>query len=167
MSRSLNISISVSLILSVLALSACATKPETPPVATPAPVIAVAEKPSVPEAAIEPAPVAVTEQPEVVAQPAPKQAVQPVKKKVAKAKHTTPKVATPAPVEPPAPVEAPAPIAEPAVPPPQPSPPVTVTPPVQKIADESFLQQYWLWLLALGIAVAGVFTWWRMSQKPE
>ena len=158
MSRTLNAAMPAVLLLSALALSACATKPEAVPVAAPAPVVVVAEKPSAPEVAVEPAPVAVAEQPAVVAKPAPQQAVRKARKHVAK--HTTPKAAPPEPVMAPAPIVVPA---APAVLPPEPSPPVTVAPP-PKIAEAGFLERYWLWLLGLVIAIAAIVVWGRKSQ---
>ena len=156
MSRTLNAAMPAVLLLSALALSACATKPEAVPVAAPAPVVVVAEKPSAPEVAVEPAPVTVAEQPAVVAKPAPQHA----KAKKHVAKHTPPKAAPPEPVMAPAPIVVPA---APAVLPPEPSPPVTVAPP-PKIAEAGFLERYWLWLLGLVIAIAAIVVWGRKSQ---
>ena len=161
MSRMLNAAIPVTLLLSALALSACASKPEAVPVAEPAPVAAVAEKPSAPEVTPEPAPapVAIVEQPAVSAEPVPKPAIH--KSKKIAVKHAPPK-APPSP-----PVIVPAPIAEQqAVPilPPEPSPAVTIAPPVKKIAEAGFLERYWLWLLGLGIVIAATFAWLWRSQ---
>jgi hypothetical protein len=163
MSRTLNVAMPAALLLSALALSACATKPEAVPVSAPAPIVVVAEKPSAPEVAVEPAPapVAVAEQPAVVAKPAPKQAVRKARKPVAK--HTPPKAAPPEPVIAPAPIVVPT---APAVLPPEPSPPITIAPP-PKIAEAGFLERYWLWLLGLVIAIAVIVVWGRKSQEDK
>lgn len=167
MSKTKYVVLSSILFVSALLLSSCASEPKVTPAAVSAPVAAQApveaaapvEEPAKPQVAPEPAPAPLA----VAETPAPKPKVHKAKKKATKAK--------PAPVAPPESVAAaPAPIAEPQTPavlPPQPSPPAAVAPPVQKIAEESFLQQYWLWLLGLGIVIAGVVTWWRMSQRPE
>ena len=161
MSRTFNVVAHVALLLPALALSSCATKPEAVPVAAPAPVEVAAEKPSVPEVALEPAPapVAIAEKPAVVVEPAPKQTVRKARNVVAK--HTPPKAAPPEPVIAPAPIVVPA---APAVLPPEPSPPVAIAPPAEKIPEVGFFEQYWLWLLGLGIAIAGMVVWLRKSQ---
>lgn len=162
MSRKLNVSVTVALLLSALALSACATKPEVPPVAAPAPVEVVTETPPAPVAAPEPAPapVAASEPapaPAAIAeQPAPKPIVHKAKKKVVKK------------AAPPAPVAAPAPVVEPkapeVLPQPEPSKPVTIAPqPAKKVAEPGFLEQYWLWLLGLVIVIAGIVVWRKMT----
>lgn len=162
MSRMLNVAIPLSLLLSALALSACASKPEAVSVAEPAPVAAVAEKPAVPEVTPEPAPapVAIAEQPAVSAEPVPKPVVRKAKKIAAK--HA------PAKASPPPPVVVPAPVVEqptPAILPPEPSPPATIAPPVEKIAEAGFLERYWLWLLGLAIVIIGAFAWLWRSQE--
>lgn len=173
MSRMRNIVLPTALFLSVMALSACATKPKEVPVAAPAPVEAVAEKPAalVIEAVAAPAPAVITNQSAVVAEPAPKQEVTKTMKKafkpkkVAKAKGTPP-AAVPAKAVTPEPVVAPAPIVKqeaPAALPPEPSPPEVIAPPAPKIAEAGFLEKYWLWLL--GIVIAGVAVWWLKLRQ--
>ncbi len=156
MSKISNVTLPVALLVSVLALSACATKPKE-----------VAAEPAAPVAAApapEPAPAAVAEQPApapvaATEQVAPKPVVKKHKKKVAKAK------VAPAPVVAPEPVAAPAPAPAPVVKQeePAPTPPAVTAPPVQK-AEPGFLQKYWLWLLGIVVAaVVGFF----MLQKRE
>ena len=161
MSRVFNFAIPVTLLFSALALSACASKPEAVSAAESAPVAAVVEKPSAPEVTPEsaPAPAVIAEQTATSEAPAPKP--KPVIRKARKitAKHKPAKA--PPPVVVPAPVEHEAPAV---LPPPQPSPPVTVAPPVEKVAQPGFLERYWLWLLALGVIIAGVFGWLWRSQ---
>jgi hypothetical protein len=144
--------LSVALLVSVLALSACATKQKEEAVVEPAPAAAVAEKAPAPEQA--PAPATVAEQAAPApaastAEVAPKPAVKKAKKKVAKA------------APPPAPVAAPAPAPvvkqeAPVAAPPAPTPPPVVAPPVQPVAEKGFLEKYWLWLVGLIIAVVAV-----------
>lgn len=159
MSRIFNVAIPVTLLLSALALSACASKPEAVSAAEPAPVAAVAEKPSALEPEAAPAPAVVAEQPAVSAEPAPKPVIRKTKKIAAK--HKPVKTPPPPPVVVPAPVEHEAPAV---LPPPQPSPPVTIAAPVEKVSQPGFLERYWLWLLGLGIIIAGVFAWLWKSQ---
>jgi hypothetical protein len=146
MSRMLNAAIPVALFISALALSACATKTQEAAVAEPAPAAAVA-----PEAA--PAPAVAAEQPAplvAAAQPAPKPVVKKAKRKVAKAAPVEPVVA-PAPV-----VKQEAPVAAPQ----EPTPPVVTAAPAPKPAEKGFLEQYWLWLVGIVIAVIAVL-WMR------
>lgn len=157
MSRIFNVAIPVTLLLSALALSACASKPEAVSAAEPAPVAAVVEKPSAPEPASVPAPAVIAEQPAASAEPAPKPVIRKTKKIAAK--HKPAKTPPPPPVVVPVEHEAPA-----VLPPPQPSPPVTVAPPIEKVPQPGFLERYWLWLLGLGIIIAGVFAWLWRSQ---
>lgn len=161
MSRAQNVAVPLILLLSALAFSGCATKPKEAPVAEPAPVEVVAEQPSAPEpeAVAEPAPFVVAEQPAVSAEPVP-QVVPKARKKVVK--RSQPKAAPPAPVAAPVPVAAPE---VPAVQPPEPAPPVTVAPPVQEVAEPGFFEEYWLWLLGLGIVIAGIVAWWWKDQE--
>ena len=157
MSRMSNVAIPVTLLLSALALSACATKPE--PVA----VAPSSQAPVVAEKTAQPTPVAIAEQPAASSPvPAPKHEARKAKKKVVKARHIAPKA------EPP--VAAPAPFVEheaPAATPPQPAPPAAIAQPVKSVAEAGFLEQYWLWLLGLGIVIAGIFAWRMVSQKNE
>ena len=104
MSRTLQVAIPVTLLLSALALSACATKPEPAPVVATSQAPVAAEKPAVAEAQAAPV---VAAQPVASPEPAPKHAAKKLKKKAVKAKPVTPKA------EPPAPVAAPAPVVEP------------------------------------------------------
>lgn len=158
MQRILNSFMQLTLILSALTLSACASKEEPAPVATPAPVEVVAEQPVAPAVVPEPAPapLAIAEQPQVSTQAAPK-------KKIRTAKKSVPK-----PVPQAAP--APEPIVEPAVVAPimapEPTPPETVAPPpVMEVAEAGFFEEYWMWLLGLFIVIAGVIFWWRKNQE--
>lgn len=162
MSRIHNIVAAATLLLSALALSACATKPEAVPVATPAPVEVATEQPVAPEVATEPAPVAavVAEQPPVSTQVAPKKKVRKAKKMAAK--QAPPQAAPPAPVAAPAPIAAPE---APAVVQPEPSTPVTIAPPAKETAEVGFLEQYWKWLLGLVIVIAGIIVW-RWNKQP-
>lgn len=153
MSRMSNVAIPVTLLFSALVLSACATKPEPVAVAPSSQAPVVAEKPVVAEA--QPAPAAMAEQ------PAPKHEVKKAKKRVAKIQSVAPKA------EPPAPVAAPVPVVEHEAPVVAPPPPVAIVQPAKSAAEEGFLEQYWLWLLGLGIVIAGIFAWRFMSQKNE
>ena len=168
MSRMLNVFIPA-LLVSALALSACATKQEAvpAPVAAPAPAEVVAEKPA--EVAAEPAPAAaaatMAEQPQASAPAAPKKKALKAKRVAAKpAPQATPPAPAPAPV-----IEEPAPVAAPAVVvAPEPAPPVAVAPPPAKeIAETGLLEQYWMWLLGLLIVIAGIVVWWRKNQVAE
>lgn len=165
MSRVINAAIPVTLLLSALALSSCASKPEPTPVVEPTATVAAVEKPAVPEAAPEPAPAPATvaEPPAVPAEPVPKPAIK--KSKKIAVKHAPPKASPPPPVMVPAPVvEQPPP---PALPP-EPIPPVKAAPPVEKIAERGFLERYWLWLLGLAVIVAAVFAWlWRGQERKQ
>jgi hypothetical protein len=172
MSKMHNAFLPAALLVSALVLSACASEPKEKPVAAPAPVETAApvEAPAATAVAPEPesAPVVEPEPepaPAVVAeQPAPKPAVHKAKKKVAKAKPAPPVVA------PPTPVEAPAPVVQPEAPvviPLESAPRVVVTPPQEKIPEAGFLEKYWLWLLVLVIAIAGIVTWRSMSKGEE
>lgn len=156
MSRIINTTVYTALIVSVMALSACASKSEPPPVAAPAPVETVAEKPVAQEAA--PAPTAVAAEQQASTQTTQETVVKKAKKK--KAKKAPAKIEPPAP----APVTAPAPVVEQqapvAVAPP--APPVVVTPPAKE--EAGFLEQYWMWLLGLIIAIAGI-VFWRMKSR--
>jgi hypothetical protein len=151
MSRMLNAAIPVALFISALALSACATKTQEAAVAEPAPTAAAA-----PEAAPALASTTVAEQsaPAVATEkPAPKPVVKKAKRKVAKA----------APVEP---VVAPAPVVKqetPVAAPQEPTPPVVTAAPAQKPAEKGFLEQYWLWLLGIIVAVIAVL-WMRKKD---
>jgi hypothetical protein len=166
MSRMHNVVLPVALFLSALALSACATKPNEEPVAVPAPVEITApaevavpvEAPAAPVVEAEPAPA-----PAVVAAelPTAKQAVHKAKKKLAQAKPAPPVAA------PPAPVEAPAPVMQPDAPVIRALPPVVVAPPMEKIPEAGFFEKYWLWLLVLGLVIAGTVTWKMMSKGEE
>ena len=158
MSRMSNVAMPAILLVSALALSACATKPEPVAVAPSSQAPVVAEKPVVAEA--QPAPAAIAEQP-APSSPAPKHKVKKAKKRVAKIQPVEPKAA------PPAPVAAPAPVVEHEAPAIAPPPPVAIVQPAKSAAEEGFLEQYWLWLLGLGIVIAGIFAWRFMSQKNE
>lgn len=171
MSKTHNVVVPLALLVSVLALSACATKEEPAPVAEPAPVTAAAEAPSAQEAA----PVLADDQhrhglpegePAIVEEPAPEQvAPPPAKKKVVRAKRIPPKAVPPAPE--PEPVIAPAPVEIPAVQPPEPepAPPEPIAPPAQEVVDKGFLEEYWLWLLGLVVAVVGIAVWRLKGQS--
>lgn len=144
------------LLVSALVLSACASEPKEKPVAAPTPVEVAApvEAPPAPVVAPEPAPA-----PAVVAeQPAPKPKVHKAKKKAAKAKPT---------VVAPAPVAEPAPVVQPEAPVVKPLAPVVVATPQEKIPEAGFLEKYWLWLLVLVIAIAGIVIWQLMSKGKE
>ena len=159
MSRMQKISLPVVLLLSALALSACATRQKEGAVAAPAQVAVVAE----------PAPAPVVEQaapaPSVIAEtPAPK----PVVKKARKhrkivAKATPPKAMEAAPVAAPEPaVQQQAPAAAP-----QEAPaPIAMPTPVQPVEETGFLENYWGWLLGIIIAVAALL-WFLMGKKKE
>lgn len=150
MSRMFNAVLPATLLLSALALSACASNPEKVPVAEPAPVAAVAEPPVPETKSAAPAPAVVAEQPAASAPPAHKPVIRKTRKIAAKHAPPPPPVIVPAPV-----VQAP-PVAPP------PSPPVTIAAPVEKMPQPGFLERYWLWLLGLGIIIAAVFAWlWR------
>lgn len=151
----------VALLVSALALSACATKPREA-VAEPAPApVAAAQATTEPVSA----PAAVAEQPApapvvVAEQPAPKPAVKKARKKAHKAKVAPPKEVEPQPVAAPEP----APVVQqetPAAAQPEPVPPAVAAQPVQKAAP-GFLEKYWLWLLGIIIAVLA-FVW--MTKK--
>jgi hypothetical protein len=159
MPRKLNIAVPAALILSALILSACATTPETPPVSQPAPLEVVAETPVAPVAV--PAQDVVAATPSFVAEPAPVQVAPKAKKKVAKAKPAPAKAEPPAP----APVEVPAPVVKVEPPVTEPAPPVYVAPPAREIAEAGFLEKYWLWLLALVIAITVMIFWWWKSRE--
>lgn len=182
MQKTLKVVVLLASLFSAFALSSCASKPKELPVTEPAPAQQiVAETPSVEEAPVladdqhrhgegaaeEPVP---AEQPVAVEKPAAAEVAPPVKKKVAKAKRTVPKVVpppAPAPVPEPAPAVVPAPALESAAPVAQmrePSPPEPMAPPAEEAAEESFLEKYWLWLAGLVIAVAGVVVWQKKSQ---
>lgn len=161
MSKMHNVVVPLALLVSVLALSACATKEE------PAPVTAAAETSTVPEVAPALAddqhrhgqPEGAAEEPAIVEKPVPEQvAPPPVKKKVVRAKRIPPKAVPPAPV--PEPVIAPAPPVEiPAVQPPEPAPPELIAPPAEEVVKKGFLEEYWLWLLGLVVALVGIAVW--------
>jgi hypothetical protein len=150
-----NAALPLTLLVSALALSACATKPKESPVA--APVTIAAEQPAAPAVEAVIAPIVIAEQQAVVAEPAPKQVVVQPRKKVIKAKRK----ATPEPVAIPAPVvqqEAPA------VLPPEPTPPAVISQPIPEAVAPGFLEQYWLWLL--GLVLAGIAAvWWMQRNK--
>lgn len=163
--------LSLVLFFSVLALSACASKPKEAPVAEPAQSTTVTEQVTTSEPAPAPAPSSeVAEQqasaPVAMAeQPAPKQEVKKARKKAAKAR-IVPKVVEPAPVAAPKPVAAPAPVVQqtaPAAAPPEPAPAPEVAVPVQQEAAPGFLEKYWLWLLGVVIA-ASAFLWMKMKK---
>lgn len=168
MSRIFNMSIPVTLLLSVLALSACSTTPEAVP--DTAPVVAVTEQPSVAEATPEPvlapapAQAAITEQPKVSTLAAPKKKVRKAKK--AAVKKPAP-VATPEPEVAPAPE--PAPVIEQAAPATvqaEPTPPVTMAPPAKPMAEAGFFEEYWLWIIGLLIVIGGfIALWWRKNAN--
>lgn len=157
--------LSITLLMSALALSACATKPKEEPVVAPAPVQKVVEAPPapVPEPAPAPAPVVAepTPAPVVVAeQPAAKPVVKHAKKKVHKAKVVAPKEPEPVPVATPAPapvVQQPAPV----VAAPEPTPVPVAVQPVAKIATPNFFEQYWMWLVGIVVVVVGFFLFTR------
>jgi hypothetical protein len=146
MSKMHNFTVSVVLLFSALALSACATKQKEAPVTEQTPVVAAS-----PATAPTTSSAVTAEQPTAApvvstAKVAPK----PVARKKAKAKVAAPK---PAPVEP---VVAPAPVVEtPVAAQPEPTPPVVVAQPAPKAAP-GFLEKYWLWLLGIVIAVVAV-----------
>lgn len=160
MSGMQRITLPVVLLLSALALSACATKPEAVP--APAPIAVAAE----------PAPAPVAEQaapaPAVTAEvPAPK----PVVKKAGKHRKAMKKIAKPAPPEAmkAAPVAAPEPAVKqeaPAVAPQPPAAPIAMSTPVQPVEETGFLENYWGWLLGIVIAVAALL-WLLMGKKKE
>jgi hypothetical protein len=162
MSRTSKLALPSALLVAALALSACATKPQEEAVAEPAP--AAVEQAAAVEPAAEPAPA-----PEVVAEPAPAPVVmaeepapKPVVKKARrKAKPAAPKAMEPAPVAEPAPAPAPE-----AAPPPvqEPAPPAMVETPLQPVAEQGFLEKYWVWLLGLVIAAAAIVF---MMKKKE
>jgi hypothetical protein len=96
----------------------------------------------------------IVELPVVVEKPAPKPTVHKARKHVAK-------------VQPPAPVVTPAPVVEPPAPAviaPEPVKPVTVAPPAKKVAEPGLLERYWLWLLILGLIIAGMVAWGRKNK---
>lgn len=162
MTKTKNFASYVALLFSVIALSACATKPKEAPVAEPAPVAKVAEKAATPEPAPAPVPVVAEKTataPVVMAeQPVPMPVVKKAKKKAAKAKAAA-KVAEPIPVA--APAVAPAPVVKQeaaAAAPPEPVPAPEIAEPDHKDAAPGFLEKYWLWLLGVVIAV-GAFLW--------
>lgn len=172
MTRTNNFVLSVVLLFSALALSACATKPKEAAVAEPAPAAMVAEQAATSEPAPEPVttpePVSVPEVAEQTApapvvmaeQPAPKPVVKKARKKAAIAK-IAPKVEEPVPVAAPEP----APVVQqeaPAAAPPEPTPPPVIAEPVHQEATPGFLESYWLWLLGAVIAVIA-FLW--MKKK--
>ena len=164
MSNKNNVVLPVVLLLSALAISGCATEPKVAPVAPPAAVevitpieeAAPVEAPAKPAVAPAPAPA-----PVVVAQaPAPKPKPHQAKKKVVKAKPVPP-----APVAPP-----PVPVAPPPAPvvkAPPPPPPAPIVPPVKAVKEPGFLEEYWLWLVILGVAIAGAVAWYLNSQKEK
>lgn len=157
MTRMLNISIPLTLLLAALTLSACGTDKAPEPAPVPAPIAAVEEKPAVPEAVPEVAlaPV-IVEQPKVTEAP-PKAKVKKAKKVVSK------KVAPVAP--PPAPVVAPAQVVEPKPPvvaAPEPTPPVVVAPPVKE--EPGLLEQYWMWLVGVIALIIGLVFWMRKNK---
>lgn len=169
MARTNKFVLSLVLFFSVLALSACASKPKEASVAESAQSAMVAEQVTTPEPAPAPstevaeqqasAPVAMAEQ------PAPKPEVKKARKKVAKAR-IAPKVVEPAPVAAPKPVAAPAPVvqqAASAAAPPEPDPAPEVVETVQQEAAPGFLEKYWLWLLGVVIAVSA-FLWVKMKK---
>jgi hypothetical protein len=154
MSKMHNAVLPVALLLSALALSACATKKEEA-VVEPAPVAAPAEQP----AAVEPAPAVAAEQPAPApvastAEVAPKPVVKKAKKKAKAKAKVTPPPAAPVEVAP-----APAPVVQQAAPAPvaQPEPtPAPVATPAPKPATKGFLEQYWLWLVGIVIAILAI-----------
>jgi len=150
MSKMSNIALPAVLLLAVLTISACATKPKEVAAEPAAPVAAVTE--SRPEPV--PAPSVVAEQPAPVAaaeQVVPRHAAVKAKKKRTKTRGAHPKVAAPEPVAAPAPASE-VQQAAPVVSAPTPAP-VEVSPlPVQK-AEPGFLEKYWLWLLGIVIVV--------------
>lgn len=155
MPRIQNVAIPLALLLSALTLSGCASEPKVAPVAAPAPVEVVAqvEAPApAPVAAPAPAPVA-------IAAPAPQPVAAQPKKKAVKRKPAPVKVAPPAP--------APVPVVEPVVPPPvaPPKPAPVPTPPPAKVAEPGFLEQYWLWLVVLGVVTIGVVAWLKSRKS--
>jgi hypothetical protein len=172
MSRTLDVALPAALLCSALALSACATKTEPPPVAPRAQVETVTETPAAPVATPEPqhepspAPVAAPEPalaPVITEPPVRKQEAPKAKKKTAN--HTPAKGAPPAPVA--TPVAVPAPVAPIVIPPPPPEPskPITIeSQPVKKVAEPGFLERYWIWLLGLIIVIAGIIVWRMKSQ---
>ena len=158
MSRVLNIALPLSLLLTALLLSGCASKaePEAAPIPVPAPFETKVEKPA-------PAP-------EVVAAPAveqPKAAVKaepaPIKKKMMRKKVVAKRAPPPPPpvVEAPKVVEPPAPVVKP-----EPAPSVVEAPlPAPVVAEPGFMEKYWMWLLGLLIIVAGVIAWkWKSKE---
>jgi fused signal recognition particle receptor len=157
MSRMHNIALSAALLVSVLGLSACATKSKEV-AAEPAPVAAPAEQTAAPEPA--PAPAVVSEQPAPAPvasaeQLAPKPVIKKHRrgrKKARKAKVVPAPVVVAAPVAASAPV--PAPVAQPETPPPP--APVAVTP-IQKPVEPGFLERYWLFFLAIILVIIGAF----------
>lgn len=158
MSRMHNAVLPVALLFSALALSACATKPKEATVAEPAPAATVVEQTAAPVSAAsvaeQPAPAAMAEQ------PAPKPVV--AKKKAhKKAKPAAPKEVAPEPVVAPAP--APVMKQEPVVAQPEPTPPPVVVAPLQKTPAPGLLEQYWLWLLGIVIAVVAIL-WMRKKD---
>ena len=148
MSKIYNLALPAVLILSALVFSACASKPSEQPIVAPA----ILEAPAAPVVAPEPAPL-----PTVAAkQPTPKPKVRKPNKMIAKA---TPTVVVP-------PVEVPAPVMQPEPPIVQPLPPVVVEP-MEMAPEPGILEQYWVWLLALGLAIAGIVLWRTMNKRAE
>ena len=133
------------LLVTALALSACASEPKKEePVAAPTPVEAPA-----PVAAPEPAPAPVA----VVAPTPPKPIAHKPKKKAKRV------------VAPPPPVAAPAPVVASEPPVVKPPEPIVVAPIAPVVPEPGFLEKYWLWLLALIVAVVGIVIFRTMSKR--
>lgn len=152
MTRMRQITPYAALLISALALSACATRPKEEVVAEPAQ--AAVEQPAAP------APAVVAEQPATPAvassgEVAPKPVVRKARKK---ARVVPPKVEEPEPEA--EPVAAPAPVVEQAAPvaaPPEPTRPAIVETPHPAVKEQGFLEQYWMWLLGIIVAAAAIF----------
>lgn len=159
MSKLRNVLLPVALLVSALALSACATKPKeaaAEPATVPTEKVAVPEPVPAPAAAVEqpaPAPVVAAEQ------PAPKPVVKKTRKRVHKAKAAPVKAPEPEPVAAPAPVVQPE---APVVAQPEPTPPPMIVQPIPKQETPGFLEKYWLWLLGVIIAV---IAFWMVKKK--
>lgn len=141
----------VALLLSALALSACATKKE-PVAAEPAAPPAATQEATT--AAPPPAPVAATETPK------PRHVVR--KHRKHRKVKVAPKPVEAVPAEVAAPVSAPAPV--PAEQPVSAPPPVTAAP-TPSVAEQGFLEKYWIWLLIAIIAIVAIA--WSMMRKKE
>ncbi len=155
----------VALILAAALVSACATKNGEKP--APAPSAPAAEQAPAPEAAAAPPAPVVTEQPApaaTVEAPPPQPVVKKHKRKIVRRAEAAPvKKEEPTPPPPPAPAPAPAPaVTQESAPPPAPVQ-MPARPPVQPVEEQSFLQKYWLWLIAALVIAAAIA--WAVKRK--